>query len=98
MEKSFRGKKHVCSNCDTKFFDFNKETIICPNCKTEIVLKKKTSTISDNLKVKEEVGTASDDIELSEEVEFDEDELNEVIESDTSLDKEWNKVIFFKGP
>ena len=41
MEKSFRGQKHVCSNCNTKFFDFNKEKIICPNCKTEKIIKKK---------------------------------------------------------
>ncbi len=41
MEKSFRGQKRVCSNCNTKFFDFNKEKIICPNCKTEKKYKKK---------------------------------------------------------
>ena len=41
MEKSFRGQKHICSNCNTKFFDFNKEKIICPNCKTEKVMQKK---------------------------------------------------------
>ena len=42
MEKSFRGQKHVCSNCNTKFFDFNKEKIICPNCKTEKIIQKKS--------------------------------------------------------
>ena len=41
MEKSFRGQKHVCSNCNTKFFDFNKEKIICPNCKTEKIIQNK---------------------------------------------------------
>ena len=71
MEKSFRGQKHVCSNCNTKFFDFNKEKIICPNCKTEIVIKKKTPMISDDFKIKAENKTVKDNIELSEEVDFD---------------------------
>ena len=39
MEKSLRGQRHVCSNCNTKFFDFNKEKIICPNCKTEKIIQ-----------------------------------------------------------
>ena len=33
MEKSFRGQKHVCSNCNTKFFDFNKEKLFVQTVK-----------------------------------------------------------------
>ena len=89
MEKSFRGKKHVCSNCNTKFFDFNKEKIICPNCKTEIVIKKKTPMISDDFKIKEENKTVKDNIGLSEEVEFGgDDDFHEVIEDDDDLTKD----------
>ena len=86
MEKSFRGQKHVCSNCNTKFFDFNKEKIICPNCKTEKQIKRKRTNSSLDFKTDEEVKTVGDNLELSEEVEFDDDdELNEVLEDDTSL-------------
>ena len=88
MEKSFRGQKHVCSNCNTKFFDFNKEKIICPNCKTEILMKKKMPINSGGLKIKEEIKTLDNDPELSEEVEFNDSELNEVLESDVNLDEE----------
>ena len=88
MEKSFRGQKHVCSNCNTKFFDFNKEKILCPNCKTEVVMKKKITTISNNFKIKEEVKTEEDDIEISEEVEFNDSDINDVLENDSSLEKD----------
>ena len=84
MEKSFRGQKHVCSNCNTKFFDFNKEKIICPNCKTEIASKKKEAINPDGFKINEEVETVDNDLELSEEVEFDDFELDEKLEDDTS--------------
>ena len=41
-----------------------------------------------NSNVKEEVKPINDEIELSEEVEFDDNELDEVIESDIDLDKD----------
>ena len=79
MEKSIRGQKHVCSNCNTKFFDFNKEKIICPNCKTELIIKKKIPNISKNLKSKDEDQKINDEMDLTEEVKFDDnDDLNEV--------------------
>ena len=85
MEKSLRGQKHVCSNCNTKFFDFNKERIICPNCKTEVVMKKTKAIVSENFKNKEDDEKIVDDLELSEEVEFGDDEFNEVVKDDTGL-------------
>ncbi len=30
-----RGIKRICMNCSTRFYDFNKRPIICPNCETE---------------------------------------------------------------
>ena len=87
MEKSFRGKKHVCSNCNTKFFDFNKEKIICPNCKTEKIIPKKAPISSLGIKTEQKVEKVEDDLELSKEVEFD-DELNEVLINDTSQEEE----------
>ena len=88
MEKSFRGQKHVCSNCNTKFFDFNKEKIICPNCKTEKIIQKKVPFNSVGFKTEKEVAAVDNNLELSKEVEFDDDELNEVLENDTSLEDE----------
>ena len=86
MEKSFRGHKHICSNCNTKFFDFNKEKIICPNCKTEKVMQKKAPISAIDIKTEKEVKKVDDNLELSEEVEFDDDEINEVLEDDDNLD------------
>ena len=88
MEKSLRGRKHVCSNCNTKFFDFNKEKIICPNCKTEVI-KKKIPNISDNLKTKDENKKINEEMDLSEEVEFDDDDddLDETVQDEADLEK-----------
>ena len=88
MEKSLRGQKHVCSNCNTKFFDFNKGKIICPSCGTEKIMQKKAPISSIDLKTEKKVETEDDNLELSEEVEFDEDELDKVLKNDTSLKKE----------
>ena len=88
MEKSFRGQKHVCSNCNTKFFDFNKEKIICPNCKTEKIMQKKAPVNSLDFKMKKEAETVDDNLELSKEVEFNDEELIEALENDTSLEEE----------
>ena len=88
MEKSFRGKKHVCSNCNTKFFDFNKEKIICPNCKTEKIIQKKAPISSLDFKTEKEVEKVDDNLELSQEVEFNDDEFKEVLEDDLIEKKE----------
>jgi len=88
MEKSFRGQKHVCSNCNTKFFDFNKEKIICPSCKTEKIIQKKTTVNFEGFKTEKKVETVKDNLELSEEVAFDDDDLSEVLEGDVNLKKE----------
>ena len=88
MEKSFRGKKHVCSNCNTKFFDFNKEKIICPNCKTEIIISNKAPVSSIDFKTEKEVETLDDNLELSKEVEFGDYEFKEVLDNDIIEEEE----------
>jgi uncharacterized protein (TIGR02300 family) len=30
-----KGMKRICPSCSTRFYDFNKRPINCPNCKTE---------------------------------------------------------------
>ena len=87
MEKSFRGQKHVCSNCNTKFFDFNKEKIICPNCKTEIIMSNKAPVSSVDFKTGKEVKTLDDNLELSKEdldAIQDEDEIDENEDDDAT--------------
>ena len=37
MPKPEWGKKVVCLNCETKFYDLNRKPAICPNCGTEYV-------------------------------------------------------------
>jgi uncharacterized protein (TIGR02300 family) len=88
MEKSFRGQKRVCSNCNTKFFDFNKEKIICPNCKTEKVIQKKKIISSEGFKTEKKAEKEDNNLELSEEVEFDDNELDEILENNNSLEKD----------
>ena len=87
MDKPFRGKKHVCSNCNTKFFDLNKEKVICPNCKTEKIISNKAPFSSIGFKTEKKVETLDENLELSKEVEFD-DDLDEVIEDDVNLEEE----------
>ena len=76
MDKVKRGKKHTCSNCMTKFYDFNKDIAICPKCGTKQISPKaiiqnidnKTTTINE-----EEV---IEDNNLEEEVPFDDIDKN----------------------
>ena len=34
MAKPELGAKHQCLNCGTKFFDLNRDPIVCPKCET----------------------------------------------------------------
>jgi len=37
MSKVEWGKKVVCSNCETKFYDLNRKPAVCPKCGTEYI-------------------------------------------------------------
>lgn len=32
MNLSQRGQKHVCAECETRFYDMGKKTVACPKC------------------------------------------------------------------
>ncbi|WP_193369164.1 FYDLN acid domain-containing protein [Pelagibius marinus] len=32
MERSERGRKHLCPDCECKYYDLNKKTVTCPKC------------------------------------------------------------------
>ena len=47
-DKKF-GLKRICLNCELKFYDLNKKSpLICPQCKTEIVIEDELSFANNN--------------------------------------------------
>ena len=71
MDKVDRGKKYTCSNCMTKFYDFNKDIAICPKCGTE---QKSKKIVTNDLKNNKNTINEREVIEennLEEEVDFD---------------------------
>jgi uncharacterized protein (TIGR02300 family) len=43
------GNKRICSNCDTKFYDLNKDSpLTCPHCKTEIIVDEDLVTLKNS--------------------------------------------------
>ena len=41
MDRAELGNKHLCSSCNTKFYDLKKEIPVCPKCGQEIIIKVK---------------------------------------------------------
>ena len=41
MDRAELGNKHICSSCNTKFYDLKKEIPVCPKCGQEIIIKVK---------------------------------------------------------
>ena len=53
-DKKF-GQKRVCSNCETKFYDLNKNSpLTCPHCTSEIVIENELSNYSTSQVVEEQ--------------------------------------------
>jgi uncharacterized protein (TIGR02300 family) len=83
-----KGMKRICPGCSTRYYDFNKRPVICPNCKMEFTAEIKT-------KVRRR--SAANDIEESQvsentaaekgNTEEDEDEILEGDEAVVSLDE-----------
>lgn len=61
MPKVEWGKKVVCTNCETKFYDLNRKPAICPSCGTEYI-DPLVNEVSANTKqvFNDEVDTVSD--------------------------------------
>ena len=61
MSKVEWGKKVVCSNCETKFYDLNRKPAVCPNCGTEYIEPVLDSTPTNAKQVfTDEVDTVTD--------------------------------------
>ena len=87
MAKPEWGKKRICTNCNTKYYDLNKSPIICPSCGAEFnpndYLKSKKGK---NLPLKASVEDENDltkDIENIDDIEVDND--SEVVSDDDPL-------------
>jgi len=79
-DKKF-GLKRVCSNCELKFYDLNKKSpLICPQCKTEIVIEDELSFVNNNqmgqVEKKTEVKDEFSDLENADEQSDEEDVIS----------------------
>ena len=99
MPKVEWGKKVVCSNCETKFYDLNRKPAICPNCGTEYI-EHVLDSIPTNAKqvFKDQVDIVTDNnlvgSDASESIaEVEEIEMEDAIDDDTiSLEESENDV------
>ena len=89
MSKVEWGKKVVCSNCETKFYDLNRKPAVCPNCGTEYI-EPSVDNISSNAKqvFTDQVDTVADDnlvgSDASESIaEVEDIEIDDAIDDDT---------------
>ena len=102
MSKPEWGIKRVCPSCSIKYYDFNKNPIICPKCEFEfdpdLLLKSRKGR---SIATKTEVNEVSSDVEKEEEtlesdinsIENDEDILEIVDETeiqDNNIDEKIN--------
>ena len=99
MPKVEWGKKVVCSNCETKFYDLNRKPAICPNCGTEYIDPALDSVTTNAKQVfTDEVDTVTDNnlvgSDASESIaEVEEIEIEDAIDDDTiSLEDTENDV------
>ena len=89
MSKVEWGKKVVCSNCETKFYDLNRKPAVCPNCGTEYIEPALDSVTTNAKQVfTDEVDTVTDTnlvgSDASESIaEVEELEIEDAIDDDT---------------
>jgi uncharacterized protein (TIGR02300 family) len=99
MPKAEWGKKVVCLNCETKFYDLNRKPAICPSCGTEY----SEPTIDATLASTKQVFTSDVDVVTDENLvgsdaaesvaEVEEIEIEDAIDDDTiSLEDSENDV------
>ena len=99
MPKAEWGKKVVCLNCETKFYDLNRKPAICPSCGTEyndpvndIVATSAKQVFTDNVDIVVDDNLVGSD--ASESVaEVEDIDMEDAIDDDTiSLDDTDNDV------
>ncbi len=101
MSKPEWGVKRICPSCGTKYYDFNKTPIICPNCNfkfdPDLLLKSrkgrgfssKLEEVNENVKM-----TSKDSEEKNKENVIAEEEIIDIDEDlDNEIESESNAVI-----
>ena len=88
MAKPEWGTKRI-GPCGTKFYDFNKSPVICPNCGGEVITKEEKIKSTKNL-VKEKTKVISQEENLIEDNNDMEDELDSNILDDELIDEDNN--------
>ena len=63
MNKTTRGKKHICVKCNCIFYDLNQEHITCPKCKSHQSIKRVETIIKTNNKEKIELKKSLEEID-----------------------------------
>ena len=79
MVKESWGKKRTCPKCDTRFYDLNKDPLICPNCEhtfsLESIMEVFKKSPKETSSKKTSAQTSSTDIEDIEAVSKDTNEI-----------------------
>ena len=83
MNFDLRGSKHTCTNCGAKFFDLNKDKVICPKCGKEQI-NKDTHLNTQTSKTKKSIPIDSKN-KFEEDINFD-DDIDESVAEDVLLD------------
>jgi len=86
MTKTELGNKHLCTSCNTKFYDLQKEVPVCPKCGEEIILKVKRRLGRPPLNKKVNIKSIDKKQEKKLSVE-------ENFEKEDELDKELNNIV-----
>ena len=78
-----KGMKRICPGCSTRFYDFNKRPIVCPNCKIEFTGEIKVKIRRSRSAAAEAIEDQTDDVPVA-----DKDEDDALLENDdvVSLD------------
>lgn len=78
-----KGMKRICPGCSTRFYDFNKRPIVCPNCKIEFTGEVKVKIRRSRTAAAETMDDQTDDLPVA-----DKDEDDTLLENDdvVSLD------------
>ena len=85
MAKESWGKKRTCPKCDTRFYDLNKDPLICPNCGHAFSLESIMEVFKKSSKDTPPKKTAAEPTSTNlEELEPEDIILNEELEEDTN--------------
>lgn len=97
MDKADRGTKRQCQSCATKFYDLNRDPILCPSCGVEFVLASTTPVIEEEVEekvadeVEKDAGATAAGVEvvsLDQADDDDDDDEDDVIENLPDVDLE----------